>query len=139
MSAKDLIIDFINLVFLIALIAFVVFYFIVGDRFGSFVRIMESLVPISFFCIIMLIALRLKRDEIKRLKKIGDGNTEITLRLSLFDKYKGDALIFLLPIVILSIPLFIEKIVTFADIIQATAAFLFMYFWNKYLFDKGQY
>ena len=139
MSAKDLIIDFINLVFLIALIAFVVFYFIVGDRFGTFILILKSLVPISFFCILMLIAIRLRREEIKRLKKNGEGNMEINLRLNLFDKYKGDILIFLLPIVILLIPFFIEKIVTLADIIQATVAFLWMYLWNKHLFDKGQY
>lgn len=137
MKAKDLFIDFLNLVFLVVLVGFVLSFFIVGDRFGVFIKIMRSLVPIAVFLIIFLVMLKIKRIVFKE-KQTGEMNEEkIVLYLGRFDLLKWDMIIFLLPVIILLLAFFIDKEVTITDIIQATFALLSMYYWKKILLNKG--
>lgn len=137
MKGKDLFIDFLNLVFLVVLVGFVLSFFIVGDRFGVFIKIMRSLVPIAVFLIIFLVMLKIKRMVFKE-KQTGEMNEEkIVLYLSRFDLLKWDMIIFLLPVIILLLAFFIDKEVTITDIIQATFALLSMYYWKKILLNKG--
>jgi hypothetical protein len=136
MKAKDLIIDFINLIFALALVAFIMFYFVVGDRFSAFVQLLESLIPIGIYGMIFLIMINIKRVKLKREVNEGNEDTEITLHLNYLDKLKADILVFLMPIIILLIAFFVEKVVTAVDVIQASAAFLLMYFWQKILFKR---
>lgn len=136
-TAKDLLIDFLNLVFLVVLVGFVLSFFIVGDRFGVFIKIMRSLIPIAVFLIIFLIMLKIKRMAFKE-KQTGEMNEEKTvLYLGRFDLLKWDIVIFLLPVIILLLAFFIDKEVTITDIIQATIALLLMYHWKKLLLNKG--
>lgn len=136
-TAKDLLIDFLNLVFLVVLVGFVLSFFIVGDRFGVFIKIMRSLIPIAVFLIIFLIMLKIKRMAFKE-KHDGEMNEEKTvLYLGRFDLLKWDIVIFLLPVIILLLAFFIDKEVTITDIIQAAIALLLMYHWKKLLLNKG--
>lgn len=137
MKAKDLFIDFLNLVFLVVLIGFVIFFFMAGNRFGVFVGILKSLVPIAIFLIIFLVMLKIKRMAFKE-KQTGEMNEEkIVLYLGRFDLLKWDIIIFLLPVIILLLAFFIDKEVTITDIIQAAIALLLMYYWKKILLNKG--
>lgn len=109
MSPKDLIIDFINVVFLIVLVAFTVFYFIAGDRFGVFIEIMKSLAPLSFFAIMFLAVMKIRRSQLKRAKKQGEENTQIIIRLTIFDRMKADAVAFIMPVIVLGIAFFFGR------------------------------
>jgi hypothetical protein len=133
MNYKDLIIDFINFIFIIILISFCIVYFIVGDRMGMIVKLLQSLVPIAMFGILLLTKLKLNRMTLK--KRIREDRTEIILNLTYMDKIIGDLIIFSMPIIIIGISIFAGKTDT-ADIVQAAAAFLIVYFWQTNLFKK---
>lgn len=136
MKAKDIIIDFINHLFLLFIVAFFIFWFIVGDRFEAFTELMRSLVPVGIFGFIFLVMIKIKRMKLKERRRNNEEDAEIVLRLSYFDESKGDILIFLLPIIILLVAFFIDGAVSFSDIIQAVVAFILMYLWKSALFKK---
>ncbi len=137
MKAKDLFIDFLNVVFLVILIGFVIFFFIVGNRFGVFIEILKSFVPIAIFSLIFLVVMNIKRLALRKKRADGEEDKKIILYLSPLALLVWDAIIFSLPVVILTIALFIDKEVTITDIMQATIALLLMYYWKKTLLNKG--
>lgn len=134
MTAKETILDFINLIFLVALIGFFILFFISGDNFAVFTSLMKALVPVSFFGILLLIKVRLGRHQAK--KREAENNLDITLTLTYFDKIKTDFAVFSLPIVVLAIPIILVRKIDVFDIFQALTAFLIFYFWVKFLFKK---
>ena len=134
MSAKDLIIDFVNTVFIIVLIGFFILFFVAGDCFEQFGKFMGSLVPFAFFGIVFLVALKINRGHLKKRKR--EGNLDVILYLTYFHKLISDAFVCLLPIIIIAIPMLANGYVSSIDILQATIAFLVMYFWQKFLFKK---
>lgn len=134
MSAKDLIIDFLNFIFLIAIISFFIVFFIVGDRFFAFSQFIKTLMPLAIFTLIFLIKIKLTRTKLKKRKH--ENNMEITLYLTYFDKLKFDILIYSTPIIITGIAFTINKTITLTDIIQAIIVFLIMYIWQIILLKK---
>jgi len=133
MSWKKIILDFINYAFLVILIAFCLIYFTVGDRIAIFSQFLRSLVPISYFCILFMVKLKISRIEFYRAKK--EQEEEITLRLKYFDKFINEIIIFSIPIVVLGVALLGVKI-DYIDIIQACVAFLLAYLAHKLIFKK---
>jgi hypothetical protein len=136
MSAKDQILDFLALIFIIILISFCIIFFIAGDRFFVFTEIIKSLVPVAILAILFLIKYKLERREIKKEKE--EGVLKIILYLDFFDKILSDLLVYLAPMGILLIALFFNKTVSFLDIIQALFILIFLYIWNYYLFTKDK-
>ena len=70
MNAKDMIINFINDVFIISLIGFFIIYFVAGDHFEAFSKFMKALLPLVIFGIIFLIKLRMDRAHLRKRKKV---------------------------------------------------------------------
>ena len=136
MKAKDMVLDFINYAFLLALVGFVILFFIAGDRFGVFIEIMKSLMPVAVFGIIFLVMLKIKRMKFREKERDGSEREETVLYLTYFDELKCDILVFLLPIIILLIPFIKDRDIAMTDIIQASVAFLLMHFWKKILFKN---
>lgn len=134
MSAKDMAIDFINLVFLLILTGFCIFFFIAGDRFENFTILLKSLVPLAFVGIIFIIKLKLNRRELKKRKY--ENNLDIVLHLTFMDKLQSDIISFLIPAVILGVPLLMQEGLSLSHIFQALLAFLIFYLWQKRLFKK---
>jgi hypothetical protein len=133
-TAKDLLIDFINFAFAIIIIGLAVLYFIAGDNFDNFKRILESLTPIGLLLVLFLINLKFWRERAK--KKEREGNMEITLRLNFFDKLKSDFFVFSMPAAILLISFIARGQVGFLEVIEALFVFVIAYFWQKWLFSK---
>lgn len=133
-SGKDILIDFLNLVFTLALIGFCLFYFTVGNRFANFTAFMRSLVPLAFFGIIFLIKLKLGRSDLSKRKR--EDNMTVTLYLTYFDKIKSNIIVFSLPIIICLLAFFINKKVGVIDVMQASIAFIIAYVWQESLFKK---
>jgi len=134
MSPKDLILDFLNLVFMVILIAFCIFYFVAGDRFTIFTLFMQSMVPLAFFGIIFLVQLKITREEIKVRKK--EDKTELVLYLNIFHKLISDIIVFCTPILLGFFIYEVRGSLDATDIIFLSAMFLIMFFWQKYLFSK---
>ncbi|MDD4902547.1 MAG: hypothetical protein PHE24_05430 [Patescibacteria group bacterium] len=134
LSAKDIAIDFINFIFGIIIIGLTILYFISGDNFANFRRILESLAPLAVLAIIFLVNLKLWRVQAK--KKEREGNMDLTLQLAFTDKLKSDMFLFLLPAVVLSIAFIINKKVGTIDVLEALAVFVIAFLWQKWLFSK---
>jgi len=88
MTAKDLILDFINLIFIIFLVSFCIIFFIAGNHFAQFIEIIKTLVPLAIFGIIFLIKLKIARQQEKKRER--ENNFDIILYLTCFDKLKTD-------------------------------------------------
>lgn len=136
MSAKEQIIDFLNLGFLVVLVVFCILYFIVGDRFAAFTEIMRALVPVSIFGIFYLISLKFNRLEGR--KRRDEGNPELTLYLGFGDKLISDFVVFFTPIFLTGAFYLAKGTVSSLEIIIAFLVFLILFFWQKYLFSKSR-
>lgn len=134
MSGKNILIDFINVVFTLILIAFCIFYFTVGNRFQNFTAIMKALVPLAFFGILFLVRLKLSRLHLEKRKQ--EDNLYITLNLTYFDKIKSNLIVFSLPILICLIPFMINRTVDLISILQACVVFIITYVWQEAIFKK---
>ena len=134
MNAKDLIIDFINYVFVLLLIIFCIFYFLAGQHFANFISILRSLAIIAIFSIFLLIKINFNRKNRRLLEK--EGEIDQVFYLTYFDKFKSDIVIFLLPITIIFVAFIINLTIGIDDILQAILAFLIMYLWQKIIFKK---
>lgn len=133
-TAKDILIDFLNLVFTLVIVGLSILYFIAGDNFENFKRILESLVPLGILAILFLINLKIWREKAK--KKEREGNMDIIIKLTFFDKLKSDIFLFLLPAGLLAIAFFANGKVGLIDILEASMVFVLSYFWQKWLFSK---
>jgi hypothetical protein len=135
MKAKDMIIDFINYIFLLLLIVFCISYFIVGDRVEAVTDFMKALIPFAYLGIAILIQIKYSRGELYKRKR--DDNLEVTLNLTYYDKIKDEIVIFLLPIIVLVTAALTEGI-DLTDMVQALLVFLTMYLWHNALFKKTE-
>lgn len=136
MKAKELIINFINLLFLIFIIGFFILFFISGDHFSTFQKILKAMIPLAFIGVIFLIKIRLSQRTYKKAKI--DGNDEIYLRINLLDKLVIEAVVLLIPTVILVIPIIFGTLGA-VDIIQACFGFLGAYLIYKIVFKRNNY
>lgn len=133
MPAKYIILDFINLIFFLALISFCIIFFTNGGNFKAFGEIIKALAPMAFFIFLFSIKSKLNQRELK--KRTSEGNLNITLRLNFTDKITFDVILFLFPIIILLIP-FLTGQPDLTDALQALTAFLIFYFWQRHLFKQ---
>lgn len=134
MKAKDIIIEFINAIFAVAIISTSIIYFVTGDNFENFASFMQSLAPIGFFLLLMMILNSFRKLELK--KRARESNLGISLELTYYDKLMSDFIVFLIPIAILVVPLFMVGKIDKIDLIQSLIAFIVMGLWQKYLFNK---
>lgn len=134
MSPKDLILDFISLLFIVLLVVFCIFYFIAGDNFSAFSLFIKSMAPLAFLGIIFLVKLKMTRSEIR--KRRDENNTDIVLELNVMDKLISDIIVFFTPMLLGLLIYEIKGSLGGADIVELSLIFLIMFFWQKYLFAK---
>ena len=140
-SGKDLLLSFLNHLFLLVIVAFFVFFFIAGDRFDGFILLMQSLAPLASFVLIFLIMLEFKRYKYRQVKNENSGEANdyvIGIRVDFFDRLKADVVIFSLPMISLLIDYFSDGKSDSTDIIQACVIFSVAYAWKITLFKKGE-
>jgi hypothetical protein len=134
MSGKDLMLDFLSLVFAIVLIGFAIFYFIVGNRIEQASMIMTMIAPFGLFASILLIRLRVLQRDYKDRKE--NNNTDIILYLGFMDKLKTEILVYLTPMLVLVLPIILGQGMQTIFFAQAVIVFLSMYLWHVYIFKK---
>lgn len=135
MKGFKIIIDFLNYAFLLLLVSFVLIYIIVGDRIEIFTNIAKSLVPLSYFMGMFILALKADRDRYEKFRK-EDKLDEIIIYFDKIDNIKDIVVTIILPVVILFIGMIKE--ITIIDIAQAISAFALMYFWHLVIFMKKE-
>ena len=132
MKARDMMFDFLETIFLICLISFVVFYFIVSDRLGQAEHILKTVLPFAVFGIVFLSKIKYNRHELKRLDRKNTLDEAVIYPTAVLIKWDIRVII-LISLVILLIP-FLDKTLSIVDALQA---FLFggiMYAWHRHLF-----
>jgi hypothetical protein len=131
MNAKDMVLDFIYYTIVLTIIIGALFLFLNPNYFKAFSTFIKAMAPLFFFMGFLMIKLRWMRKDYKKRKE--EGNTEIMLRLSYFDKFTIEVLTFLLPMSISVIVMLSGREYTAIDFIQAGLAFVILYLWNKTL------
>jgi hypothetical protein len=135
MTAKELFFDFLELVFIIFLCVFVLFYLILGDRLDVFKIIFDLAIPLIIFLIPLAIVLRLRRHNVKKMRE-EKNITEVIAYISKSDKTKDYIIIVLVSIMVLIVPL-IDKSFKLTDFFQALAVTFIMLPWHLYLFKSN--
>lgn len=134
MNAKDIVLSFLDTLFLILVVSGSILYFIAGDNFEEFKIFLKSLSPIAVFILVLLILIKLKRVNFRKKRK--EANLSLILNLEYTDEMKADLITFLTPVIILIIPLIKFGRIYFIDLIQALSCFLILILWQKYIFSK---
>lgn len=129
-------IDFLNLIFFVAVVGFAILYFIAGDNFENFKNIMQSLAPFGLFGLIFLAVVRFNRE--KKKKRLAEGNSDIEIHLSFFDKTKVELFIFSLPMIVCAVAWFIDGRVAMSDFIIACVIFIIASLFRWWLFSKEE-
>lgn len=128
MNAKDMVLDFIYYTIVLVIIIGALFLFLNPNYFKVFSTFIKAMAPLFFFMGFLMIKLRWMHKDYKKKKEEGD--TEILLRLSYFDKFTIEVLTFLLPMSISVIVMLAGREYTAIDFIQAGLAFVILYLWN---------
>jgi hypothetical protein len=136
MGAKDMFLDFLNIVFSVLIIIFAIFFFVLWGYFDSFTELLKNIAPLAVFGSGLIIALKINGKKYK--KRESEGNLDIVLRLTYMDKIKMDLITFGLPLILCAIPLIMHGSVSLINIFQAMIAFLTMILFKQSLFSKEQ-
>ena len=136
MDAKEQLIDFLNYIVLLFLIAFVFLYFFLGDRLGSVAKVMQAVIPLSYFVIFFILRLKYNRRVLKK-KKQEEGSTDVILVLTYRDKIIDEILIFSLPVIVVWIA-YLKGVIDIHTLLQAGLVFIIMFLWHGHLFKKEE-
>ena len=126
--------DFLNMVFILFLFGFIVFYFIVGDRIATAERFIRAIMPFSFFGLVFLTKLKIKRREARQIKQ-GVEWDKVIIYFTDTDVRRDRAVIISLPIIIILAAVF-NRQVMFIDFIQAGVVFVIMFAWHWFKIRK---
>ena len=137
-SASGFFFDFVETVLAIALGSFVLFYFVLGDRFFLAQQVVKTVMPVSIFLLMFIIKSKVNRRKIKKLQK-EDKYDEIYVDLSLQDKRMDMGIIFVSSFFIIILPMLIDRIIYTEDIMQSSSFLLLLFLWHSYIFRKREH
>jgi len=136
MKAKDIMFDFIETIFLILLISFIVFYFIVGDRLGVAEDVIKTVLPFAIFGLLFLSKLKYSRHELKWLDRKSTAEEAVIYPTAALVKWDTRVII-IISLILLLIPFF-NKTLSIIDALQVFVFATLMYIWHRHLFfSKG--
>ncbi len=134
MSAKDMIIDFVNTIFIIVLSIFCFFYFIIFDNMDVAKQIVKTAMVFSVFGMIFLIKMKTERRKIKKIKK--EFNLDkVILYLTKLDLIKDIIVILLLSFIVFMIA-FIKGSYNNIDTLQIFFVLVYLLSWHFIVFRK---
>lgn len=134
MSPKELIIEFLSALFLIATVLLAVWFFFISGYFENFNEILLALAPVAIFAFLLLVVLLKNTKKIKRGRKEGD--TDLILQLNFFDKLISDVILYGLPIIIYLSSLFSGNFEYKNSLFQALLVFIITFLWQRHIFKK---
>ena len=136
LQPKDIISDFLNMIFLLFLIAFSVFYFIIGDHWGTAEKIVKIAMNLSVFFIFFLFKVKIVLRKIKEEKEKENNDIyDIAVYFNKKDKRRSLISILFLILLMFLIAYFLSPDFN-AAFWQLFVVFLFLFVWHIYLFTK---
>ncbi len=136
MSSRDLFFYFLETIFIIFLIAFSLFFFILGDRFYLIYVFMRAVAPLAVYALFFLAVTEARRREMKKRKR--EERMDIVLLLDFWDKAKADFITFGLATAIFVIPFLTKGRPDIIDVFQASVVLVILFLWHRYLFSKEE-
>lgn len=133
-KAKDMVLDFIQYIFLIVVSVFFFFYFFIGGRMEMAQKIVRAFMFISIFGALFIIQNKLNSQKRKKLKE-EQRLDEIIAYLTNKDKLKDLIVVSVLPVLLYVIAL-INGYTTPVDIIQAITVFFISLALRAFLFRE---
>lgn len=137
MKASEIVIDFINQLFMVGLICFVLIFIILGDRLGAAYAIMQALSPFGFFGLFFMIKFKFSREKVRKMRS-EDRLNEVLFYLTDKDISWDWFFIIIIPVLIFIFPFFFTDLNSF-DLIQFLLVFSAFAFIHKIVFKKDQY
>ena len=131
---KEMFFDFLNTVFLLALIAFLVFYFIAKNNWGMAEKIAKNAMNLSVLGVLLLIKLKTIRIKFKN-RKEEESFDDIVVYFDRFDKIKS-FLAILAILILMSLGSFFWGVDLKTSLTQIIIVFLVSYLWHIFLFRK---
>lgn len=136
LKAKDMLLDFLNYAFLLALVSFCIVFFAVGDRFVTFYEFLKMLVPFSLFGIFFLVFLKIKRNDIRQLK-VEETLEETVIYLTRADIIKDRIIVIFLTLFIM-VTDYLTGSQLSIGILQGFIFLLAMLVWRIIIFKKRE-
>jgi hypothetical protein len=136
MKAREIFFEFLDTVLTSIIIAFIVFYFIVGQHFDVAVFIVKTVTPFSVFGLIFIVKFKLNKRQMKRMS-VEMSLDEPFVFLARSDNFKDWLAIGILFLVILAIPFF-DGSLGAIDFIQALVVLIISGFWHIFLFKNKE-
>jgi hypothetical protein len=136
MTAKDMFMDFLNVVFIVVIITFAIFFFILWGYFDSFTEFLKNIATFGAFGLGLVVVLKIDSKRYKKRK--AEGSLDIILQLTYIDKIKTDVTIFGLPLILCFVPLIMRGSIGLANLFQAIISFLIIMAFRQSLFNKEQ-
>jgi hypothetical protein len=125
-------IEFINTAFLVGLIAFMVFYVILGDRMTIFQEFMRTLMPVVCALIPFLVTVKVSKVKLRKFEQ--DGQLDSAYSYLSDDDQRHDLyVVSALPAVLIGLSLF-DGAVTLEDAVQAGSVTVIAFLWHRFLF-----
>lgn len=134
LKAKEMMLDFIDTVFLLLLISFCVFYFIVGDNFAAAQKIVKAAFAFSWVGVIFVLKFKFSKVHFRKLS-VESRLGEIVSYFDRIDRIKDLLLILTIPFVLMGIALW-DKSLNAIDLEQSFFVFLLIYISHFILFRK---
>ena len=135
MKAKEMFFEFLDTVFTSFVIAFIVFYFIVGRHWDVAEFIVKALTPFSVFSLIFIVKFKLGKRRMKKMA-VEARLDEPCFYLSKSDRLKDRLVIAGLFFVLLAVPFF-DNSFNAVDLWQGLLVLFIYSFWHIFLF-KGE-
>jgi hypothetical protein len=133
MTTRDTVFVFVNMAFMLVVVAFCVFFFTIPGNFEKFQLFLKVISPVMVIAFVYSVKIRLLRSKHKEMQSQGEPDIEYSLSFS--DRMLYDAANFLLPIAILLLAFFSGEINIY-HFSQAAVVFLSLYFMGTRFFAK---
>lgn len=136
MKAKDMFMDFLNIIFFILLVAFAIFFFILWGYFDNFMEFLKNIAGFGIFGLGLIFNLKLEYKRYKKRKAEGNLEMEITINYKTY--IMANATIFALPLLLCFMPLLFKGTVSLLNLFQALIAFLIVLYYRQSLLKSAQ-
>lgn len=132
--AIDMIADFLTTIFILAIGAFIFYFFILGNRLELAEKIVKAMMPLSFFSLIFLVKIKTNKHKKRKLQKEANDNI-VVCYLTDRNIRKDLAIIIVSSLIILLLALF-SKPFTIVDVYQFVVCISILLFWHFIKFRK---
>lgn len=133
--AIDIFTDFLSTIFLLAMVSFVIFFIVAGDRVNLAEHFVRTIMPFSLFGILFFVVLKIKRREMKKEKEQFTLDN-VVVYLAPRDITK-DKLVILFILFAMVMPNLIDRALSSIDVMQVIVVLIYLMTWHYIKFRSA--